>query len=141
MLHRWIEGHAVQRIALRDGLVLNLDDYNQLVISGSLRLTLPPAELHPAEQVLIDPRNLSGWQRALLDFAGATCTRATCAENGHLHLEFSSGHQIDVGGDAHRIAWELYGKYRGYAVCLPGGRVRAVRHDLPEDNDTAVVPA
>ncbi|MBS4728442.1 hypothetical protein MSM1_08860 [Mycobacterium sp. SM1] len=141
MLNQWIEGHAVQRITLRDGLVLSLGDHNQLVISGSLLLTLPPVGLHPVEQVIIDPGNLPGRQRPLLDFAGATCTRATCTENGHLHLEFSTGHQIDVYSDAHRIAWELYGKYRGYAVCLPGGRVRAVRHDLPEDNDTAVVPA
>jgi hypothetical protein len=141
MVNQWIEGHAVQRVALNDGLVLNLDDYNQLVISTPLRLTLPPAGLHRVEQVAIDPDDLPNWQRPLLDFAGATCTRATCAENGHLHLEFSTGHQIDVGGDDHRTAWELYGKYHGYMVCLPGGRVRVIRHDLPDDDATAAVPA
>ena len=34
--------------------------------------------------------------------------------------------------DDHVTAWELYGKYHGYAVCLPRGRVKVVRHDVPD---------
>ncbi|SID97432.1 Uncharacterised protein [Mycobacteroides abscessus subsp. abscessus] len=36
-------------------------------------------------------------------------------------------------------SWELYGKRHGYMACLPRGRVRVVRHDLPDDEseDTA----
>jgi hypothetical protein len=33
LLEHWIQGCAVQRIMFRDGLVLNLDDYNELVVS------------------------------------------------------------------------------------------------------------
>ncbi|EUA35630.1 hypothetical protein I552_6432 [Mycobacterium xenopi 3993] len=36
--------------------------------------------------------------------------------------------------DPHRTAWELYGKLHGYAACLAGGKVRVVRHDLPEES-------
>ena len=32
-------------------------------------------------------------------------------------------------------AWELYGKNHGYAACLPHGKVRVVRHDVPDDSD------
>ena len=33
MTEQWIQGCVVQRIAFRDGLVLNLDDYNELDVS------------------------------------------------------------------------------------------------------------
>ncbi|MGH3583684.1 MAG: DUF6188 family protein, partial [Mycobacterium sp.] len=33
MTEQWIQGHVLQRIMFRDGLVLNLEDYNELVIS------------------------------------------------------------------------------------------------------------
>jgi hypothetical protein len=36
MLNRWIECSMVQPVSLYNGLVLNLDDYNELVISGRL---------------------------------------------------------------------------------------------------------
>jgi hypothetical protein len=49
------------------------------------------------------------------------------------HLEFSDGHQIDVPPDDNVTAWELYGKHHGHAACLPHGRVRVVRHDMPAD--------
>ena len=33
------------------------------------------------------------------------------------------------------VAWESYGKYHGHAACLPHGKVRVVRHDIPDDSD------
>ena len=39
MTEQWIQGCVVQRIAFRDGLVLNLDDYNELDVF--VPLTLP----------------------------------------------------------------------------------------------------
>lgn len=75
----WIERCTVQRVSLRDGLVLDLDDYNELVIATPIRLTLPPiGSSYPEEQVLIDPGNVSVQQRPLLDLAGAVCTGAWC---------------------------------------------------------------
>lgn len=141
MFSPWIEGCAVHRVALKDGLVLDLEDYNELVIWAPLRLTLPPAGDYPLEEVVIDPGDVPVSHRPLLNVAGATCTRAIYEEGGHLHLGFSSGHQIDVAGHEHLTAWELYGKYHGYMACLPHGRVRVVRHDVPEDDEsTARVP-
>lgn len=57
MTEQWLEGCAVQRIMFRDGLVLNFDDYNELVISVPLQLTLPAIETSPAEVVAIDPND------------------------------------------------------------------------------------
>ncbi|ANN99469.1 DUF6188 family protein [Mycobacteroides abscessus] len=137
----WIERCTVQRVSLRDGLVLDLDDYNELVIATPIRLTLPPiGSSYPEEQVLIDPGNVSVQQRPLLDLAGAVCTGAWCDEGGGLHLGFSRGHRIDVAPPQEAAtSWELYGKRHGYMACLPRGRVRVVRHDLPDDEseDTA----
>lgn len=138
MINQWIECCAVQRMSLKDGLVLNMDDYNELVISGRLHLTLPPTGPHPAEVVEIDPTNVSECERPLFDLAGSVCTEAWCTENGTLHVRFSRGHAIEVAADTHIAAWELYGKHHGYMACLPGGRVRTVRHDLPDHED---VPA
>lgn len=137
MVNQWIDGRIVQRVSLTDGLVLNLDEYNELVISTPLRLTVPPVGDYPVEVVAIDPGDVPVSQRPLLDLAGSTCTRAVCDEDGHLHLEFSSGHRIDVAGDEHRTAWELYGKHHGYMACLPGGEVHMVRHDLQRSGHTA----
>lgn len=137
MLKQWIEECVVQRVCLRDGLVLNLDDYNEVVIARPFRLTLPPAGAYPAEVMMIDPRCIAPEQRALLDLAGSTCTRAWCGDDGALHLQFSRGHGIDVHSDEHAAAWELYGKHHGYMACLQGGRVRVVRHDLPDGADPA----
>jgi hypothetical protein len=50
-------------------------------------------------------------------------------------LEFSDGHQIDVAPDDNVTAWELYGKYHGYAACLPHGKVRVVRLDVADDGE------
>ena len=131
----WIERCTVQRVSLRDGLVLDLDDYNELVIATPIRLTLPPiGSSYPEEQVLIDPGNVSVQQRPLLDLAGAVCTGAWCDEGGGLHLGFSRGHRIDVAPQEAATSWELYGKRHGYMACLPGGRVRTVRHDIPDDS-------
>lgn len=135
MLKQWIECCAVQRVSLHDGLVLNLDDYNEVVISGPFRLTLPPAGDFPAEDVVIDPGCVAPHERPLLNLAGSVCTQAWCGDDGTLHLEFSSGHGIEVRSDDRAAAWELYGKRHGYIACLPGGRVRVVRHDLPEGAD------
>lgn len=135
----WIERCTVQRVSLRDGLVLDLDDYNELVIATPIRLTLPPiGSSYPEEQVLIDPGNVSVQQRPLLDLAGAVCTGAWCDEGGGLHLGFPrASHRCRPQEAA--TSWELYGKRHGYMACLPRGRVRVVRHDLPDDEseDTA----
>jgi hypothetical protein len=133
----WIQGCVLERIVFRDGLVLNLDHYNELVISVPLRMTLPPTQDSPAEVVTIDPNNAGAQERSLFDFAGEMCTRAHWDDSGPLHVEFSDGHEIDVAPDDHLTAWELYGKYHGYAACLPGGTVQEVRHDVAGDNDVS----
>lgn len=117
----------------RDGLVLNLDDYNELVISAPIRLTLPATDGSTAGVVSVDPSHPAVGERPLFDFAGATCTGVTWDDVGDLHVEFSDGHQIDVSPDDQITAWELYGKYHGYAACLPHGNVRVVRHDVRDD--------
>ena len=132
MLTQWIEQCTVQRVSLRGGVVLDLDDYNELVISRPMRLTLPPIGDYPEEEVVIDPAHVAVHEKPLLDLAGAVCTAAWCGDEGTLHLGFSRGHRIDVAPDDSATSWELYGKYHGYMACLPHGRVRVVRHDLPE---------
>lgn len=133
LIEHWIQGCTVQRIMFRDGLVLNLEDYNELVISAPLRLTLPATPTAPSEVVSIDPNDPAEQERPLFDFAGAKCTEVLWDDAGDLHLEFSDGHQIDVPPDEIVTAWELYGKYHGYAACLARGKVRVVRHDMPEN--------
>ncbi|MCV7148107.1 DUF6188 family protein [Mycobacterium riyadhense] len=132
-IEQWLEGCAVQRIMFRDGLVLNFEDYNELVISVPILLTLPVIESAPAEVVAIDPNNPADQERPLFDFAGAMCTGVRWNDTGDLHLEFSDGHRIDVRSDEHVTAWELYGKYHGYAACMPHGTLRVVRHDVAGD--------
>jgi uncharacterized protein DUF6188 len=135
LIEPWIRGCAVQRIMFRDGLVLNLDDYNELVISTPINLTVPPVADAPAEVVSIDPTDPALEERPLFDFSGATCTDVSWGDAGDLHLEFSDGHRIDVPPDENATAWELYGKYHGYAACLPPGKVQVVRHDLPDGDE------
>lgn len=132
MIEHWLEGCAVQRIMFRDGLVLNFDDDNELVISVPVRLTLPAIATAPAEVVAIDPNAPATQERALFDFSGKKCTSIVWFDTGDLHLEFSDGHQIDVPPADDVTAWELYGKYHGYAACLSRGKVRVVRHDVDE---------
>jgi Family of unknown function (DUF6188) len=134
MIEHWLEGCAVQRIMFRDGLVLNFDDDNELVITVPMRLTLPAIATAPAEVVAIDPNDPADQERPLFDFSGQKCTEVVWFDTGDLHLEFADGHQIDVPPDDHVTAWELYGKYHGYAACLPHGKVRVVRHDVAETN-------
>ena len=122
----------VQRIMFGAGLVLNLDD-NELVISAPFYLTLPATPQDAEEAIVIDPVAVRSEERALFDFAGSTCTHASWDEDGSLHVRFSRGHEIHAHSHQQRSAWELYGKHHGYAACLPRGRVRVVRHDLPED--------
>ena len=98
-----------------------------------LILTLPATNSDDAEAVTIDPKAIKDEERPLFDFAGATCTHADWDDDGTLHLRFSDGHEIEVRGDEHRTAWEMYGKYHGYAACLPHGQARIVRTDVPED--------
>jgi Family of unknown function (DUF6188) len=129
----WIQGCLVQRIMFRGGLVLNLDDYNELVISVPFHLRLPAIDTDGEEVVLIDPKAVSDVERALFDFSGSMCTHAGWDEDGSLHLRFSDGHEIHAHSHERDTAWELYGKHHGYAACLPHGHVRVVRHDLPED--------
>lgn len=136
MAEQWIAGCAVLRIMFRDnGVVINFDDYNELVISAPLDLTLPPDGELPLETVRIDPARVRNEERPLFDFSGTLCTHAVWNDNGDLQLSFSDGHAIDVPHDEHRTAWELYGKYHGFAACLRRGRVRVVRLDLPDDED------
>jgi len=59
LLEHWIHGCAVQPIMSRDGLVLNLEDYNELVISKPITLTLPAIANSPAEVVSINPQQSS----------------------------------------------------------------------------------
>jgi hypothetical protein len=128
---QWIEGCEVLRIMFRDGLVLNFDEYNELVVSVPLQLTLPALADYPVEVVRIDPMEIRDEERPLFDMSGTTCTYAAWDENGDLHLAFSDGHKIDVRHSEHNTAWELYGKYHGFAACLPHGEVHVVRHDRP----------
>ncbi|OHV05497.1 DUF6188 family protein [Mycobacterium talmoniae] len=137
LLGPWIDGCVLQRIMFRDGLVLNLDDYNELVISAPVRLRLPATDNAPAEVVTINPHDPAVHERALFDFAGEMCTRVLWDDHGNLHVEFSDGHEIDVAPDMHATAWEMYGKHHGYAACLARGKLRVVRHDMPEDGDRA----
>ncbi|MGV0794962.1 DUF6188 family protein [Mycolicibacterium sp. XJ1819] len=132
MTSPWIRGCVLQRIMFRNGLVLNLDD-NELVVAAPFYLILPATPTDGEESVLIDPKAVRVEERPLFDFAGSTCTHASWDEDGGLHLRFSHGHEIHVRSDDERTAWELYGKHHGYAACLPRGRIRVVRHDLPED--------
>ncbi|MGV0044621.1 DUF6188 family protein [Mycobacterium colombiense] len=134
MIEHWLEGCALQRIMFRDGLVLNFDDDNELVISVPIRLTLPAIANAPAEVVEIDPNGPADQERPLFDFSGQNCTGFDWFDSGDLHLEFSDGHIIDVPANDHATAWELYGKYHGYAACLPHGKVRVVRHDVDATN-------
>jgi hypothetical protein len=132
MIEDWLEGCALQRIMFRDGLVLNFDDDNELVISVPMHLTLPAIASAPAEVVEIDPNGPADQERPLFDFSGQTCTGFDWSDDGDLHLEFSDGHRIDVPAADDATAWELYGKYHGYAACLSHGKVRVVRHDVDE---------
>ncbi|WP_163758925.1 DUF6188 family protein [Mycobacterium botniense] len=136
MITHWLEGCAVQRIMFRDGLILNFDDYNELVVSAPMRLTLPATDTSPVEVVSIDPKDPAVEERPLFDFSGTTCTAVLWYDTGDLHLEFSDGHHIDVSPDATHTAWELYGKHHGYAACLARGKVRVVRHDMPDGDDS-----
>lgn len=136
MTEQWIQGCLVQRITFRGGLVISLDDYNELVISVPFQLRLPKTATDDEEVVLIDPRVMANEERPLFDFAGQTVTHASWDEDGSLHLRFSDGHEIHAHSDERRTSWELYGKYHGYAACLPHGHVRVVRHDLAEEDDS-----
>lgn len=132
MTEQWIQGCTLQRIMFRDGLVLNLDDHNELVISVPMELTLPALAGLTGEVVTVDPTAVRTEYRPLFDFAGSTCTHADWDEDGSLHLQFSGGQHIDVPSDEGHTSWELYGKHHGYAACLPHRRVRVIRHDLPD---------
>lgn len=124
----WLQGSVVERISFRDGLVLNLDGYNELVIPVPFRLHLPATTTHPAEVVTIDPLAATPAQKPLFDFAGTHCTAFAFDDDGELRVDFATGHRIEVSpGDG--PAWELYCKYHGYATCLGRGTVRVVRHD------------
>ncbi|OBE98641.1 DUF6188 family protein [Mycobacterium sp. 852002-10029_SCH5224772] len=132
VIEQWLEGCAVQRIMFRDGLVLNFEDYNELVITAPMRLTLPAIETSAAEVVAIDPNDPADQLRALFDFSGSICTGAAWDDAGDLHLEFSDDHKIDVPSNDNLTAWELYSKHHGYAACLTHGKMRVVRLDTAD---------
>lgn len=126
MLAQWIECCTVQRVSLHDGLVLNFDDYNELVISGRLRLTLPPVGSYPSEGVMIDPTNVAQHERPLFDLAGSVCTEAWCADNGTLHLWFSRGHRIEVDADPHAPRGSSTANVTAiWLACRAGGSARS----------------
>jgi hypothetical protein len=125
----WLQDCAVERVSFRDGLVLDFDNHNELVISLPLRLTRPATDTLPTEVVTVDPYAVSDYERPLFDFAGSTCTDVAWDDHGDLHVKFSSGHQIDVSPDERVTAWELYAEYYGYAACLPHGEVQYVQLD------------
>ena len=132
MFTMWIDNCELRRIGLRDGLVLDFEDYNELVITGPVQLTIPPVGRLPGEVVSLDPLAVADYQRPLFDFSGATCVSSEVDDDGTLRVEFSSGHRVEVRALERRPAWELYGKRHGFMVCLPGGRVHVVRHDVEE---------
>ena len=74
MYTQWIEDCVVQRVSIRDGLVLDLDDYNEIVISRPLTLTLPAIDRFPVEAVLIDPLRISVHERPLLNWPARSAT-------------------------------------------------------------------
>jgi hypothetical protein len=132
VIEQWLEGCAVQRLKFRDGLVLNLEDYIELVVTAPMRLTLPAIETSPAEVVAVDPSDPADQLRPLFDFSGATCTGAVWYDTGDVHLEFSDDHKIDVPPNDNVTAWEPYSKHHGYAACLAHGKVQVVRLDVAE---------
>lgn len=129
----WITGSMVERISFHDGLVLNLDGYNELVIPVPFRLWLPATGSFAAGFVDIDPHAATPVQKPLFDFAGTRCTGFVFDDDGELRVEFATGHRIEVS-PAGGTAWELYCKYHGYAACLGPGAVRVVRHDTFADS-------
>ena len=66
----------MKRISFRDGLVLDLEDYNELVISAPLALTLPATETDPQEVVAINPAAVRT-QEVLTTLDGAPTIRAS----------------------------------------------------------------
>lgn len=128
-MEQWLQDCVVERISFRDGLILDFDDHNELIISVPMRLILPATDALPAEAVTIDPDDASAWERPLFDFAGSLCTNVVWDDHGDLHVKFSSGHQIDVSPHERVTAWELFGEYHGYAACLPHGEVKNVQLD------------
>lgn len=125
----WLQDCVLERVSFREGLVLDFDDHNELVVSAPLRLTLPAMKTLPSEVVIIDPQDISAYERPLFDFAGSTCIDLVWDDHGNLYLEFSSGHQIDVSPAEHVTAWELYGEFHGYVACLRHGEVQNVQLD------------
>ena len=88
MYTQWIENCVVQRVSVRDGLVLDLDDYNEIVISCPLLLTLPAVDPYPAEAVRIDPLKIATNERPLLNLAVAEAKQAL--------MRFRSAHQLEL---------------------------------------------
>ncbi len=115
MTEQWIQGHVLQRIMFRDGLVLNLDHYNELVISAPMELTVPPIAGETREVFSIDPMAVRREQKPLFDFAGTTCTHAEWDDDGSLHLRFSGGQGIDVRSDDQHT----HGSCTGSTTAMP----------------------
>ena len=71
MTEQWIQGHVLQRIMFRDGLVLNLDHYNELVISAPMELTVPPIAGETRDVFPIDPMAVRREQKPLEEVLAA----------------------------------------------------------------------
>nr|WP_072501191.1 DUF6188 family protein [Mycobacterium intracellulare] len=86
---QWIEQCTVQRVSLQEGLVLDLDDYSELVICRPMRLTLPAIGVltGPREMVHGERESFIGgyrWQRSgpapdspVTNAGDGGCTRAS----------------------------------------------------------------
>ena len=77
MITQWIEACEVQRVSLDGGLVLNLEDHNELVITRPLRLSIPALEAHPAEDLIVDPDDVPALPTAAGQFLGAQPAEGT----------------------------------------------------------------
>ena len=96
LIEHWNQGCAVQRLMFRDGLVLNLEDYNELVISTPITLTLPAIANSPVEVVSIDPNDPAVHERPLFDSPGRRARMSPGDDAGDLHMEFSDGHRVST---------------------------------------------
>src|SRR5688500_16393355 len=104
MYTQWIENLVVQPLSVRDGLVLDFDDCNEIATSCAPWWSLTAVGTYAVEPVRIDPLCIATHERPLLDLAGAGCTQAWYSDDGGLHLGFSRGHRIDVDHRAEQTA-------------------------------------
>ena len=54
--------------------MLNLEDHNELVITRPLRLSLPPVGAYTAEDVIVDPNDVTSMRRMVTPPSPAFCS-------------------------------------------------------------------